>query len=188
MSAARLRAGHVLGALGALVLVAALWLPWYGVTLGDELRSALEEGLPAGGDPFAAFARGMLEVLPRSFSVDAWTAFGAGDIVLLGAGAAIVAVVVLTALDRFDPDAAARGIAALGAGALALVVVKLADQPGPDALVEVRHGAWIAAAGSLLAVLGGLAAARSSQPAPPVPASPLGRTFDGARSVAPPSP
>jgi hypothetical protein len=183
MSASRLRPGHLLGALGGLVLIASLWLPWYGLAFGDELRSTLDASLPAGSEPFAAFARGMLEVLPRSFTVDAWTAFGAGDVVLLGAGAGILAAVVLTALDRFDPDAAALGIACLGAGALALTIVKLADQPGPDALVDVRHGAWVAAAGSTLALVGGLAA--RPQPAPPEPRP--ARGFDGSGSVAPPA-
>jgi hypothetical protein len=41
-----------------------------------------------------------------------------------------------------------------------LVIVKIADQPGPGELVSVREGAYLALAASISIVAGGLAANR----------------------------
>jgi hypothetical protein len=143
MPSARLHAGHAVAALGALLTVTALWMPWYA---------------PASSEPAGAFARGMLEAFGRSTTLDAWTVFGGTDALLAGAGALVLVAAVAAAGDRVDTEAAARGIAAVGAVALVLVVLKLVDQPGPDALLDVRHGGWVAAGGSALMLAGGLAA------------------------------
>jgi hypothetical protein len=134
MPSARLHAGHVAAGLGALVTIAALWMPWYG---------------PASPRPAGARA-----------TVDAWTAFGGTDALLAGAAALVLVAAVAAAGDLVDTAAAARGIAAVGAAALGLVVLRLVDQPGPDPLLDVRHGVWVAAAGGALMLAGGLAAMR----------------------------
>jgi hypothetical protein len=134
MPSARPHAGHVAAGLGALLAMAALWMPWYA------------PASPESGGPTA--------------TLDAWSAFGGTDALLAGAAALVLVAAVAAAGDRVDTEAAARGIAAVGAAALGLVVLKLVDQPGPDALLDVRHGVWAAAAGGALMLAGGLAAAR----------------------------
>jgi hypothetical protein len=134
MLPARLHAGHVAAGLGALLAITALWMPWYA---------------PASSEPGGATA-----------TLDAWSAFGGTDALLAGAAALVLVAAVAAAGDRVDTEAAARGIAAVGAAALGLVVLKLVDQPGPDALLDVRVGAWVAAAGGALMLAGGLAARR----------------------------
>ena len=143
MRSARLHAGHVLAGLGALLTLAALWMPWYAL---------------ASSEPLGAFGRGMLEAFGRAMTLDAWTVFGGTDALLAGAAALVLVATFAAASDRVDAEAAARGIAVVGAVALALVTLKLVDQPGPNALLEVRHGAWAAAAGCAMMVAGGLAA------------------------------
>lgn len=154
MPSARVHAGHVVAGLGALLTIAALWMPWY---------------VLSSPEPLGAFARGMLRALGQAMTLDAWTVFGGTDALLAGAGALVVVAALAAASDRVDAEAAARGIAVVGTAAFALVVMKLVDQPGPDALLEVRYGAWTAAAGSAMMVVGGLAAlspARRSAPRP----------------------
>jgi hypothetical protein len=132
MPSARLHAGHLAAGIGALLTIAALWLPWYA---------------PVSPEPGSA-----------GMTLDAWSVFGGTDTLLAGAAALVLVAAVAAASDRVDTDAAARGIAAVGAAALALVVLKLVDEPGPDALVDVRPGAWAAAMGCALMVAGGVAA------------------------------
>jgi hypothetical protein len=134
MPSARPHAGHVAAGLGALLAMAALWMPWYA------------PASPESGGPTA--------------TIDAWSAFGGTDALLAGAAALVLVAAVAAAGDRVDTEAAARGIAAVGAAALGLVVLKLVDQPGPDALLDVRHGAWVAAAGGALMLVGGAIARR----------------------------
>jgi hypothetical protein len=134
MPSARPHAGYVASGLGALLTLAALWMPWYA---------------PASPKPAGAMG-----------TLDAWSAFGGTDALLAGAAALVLVAAVAAAGDRVDTAAAARGIAAVGAASLGLVVLKLVDQPGPDALLDVRPGVWAAAAGGALMLAGGLAAAR----------------------------
>jgi hypothetical protein len=90
-------------------------------------------------------------------SVTGWGAFEALDLVLLGLALAAGAV----ALARIGATGAgdARLLPALGAVALLVVVVQLLDPPLPVARGEVDTGGWLALAGALLMLLGGLLAA-----------------------------
>jgi hypothetical protein len=81
------------------------------------------------------------------------------DVVLLSCGLAVLA---LTALALATNAAARVGLvtALIGSVATGLVIVKIFDQPGPDQLIAVREGAYVALVGSIAIVLGGLAANR----------------------------
>lgn len=125
-------AGRLLGALGALALLVALFLDWYSVEL---LR-------------------------PATGGVDAWSVFEITDVLL--AGAALLTLVgaaqsLVPALHLRAITPAALTVAA--SGALLLVVVNLLDKPpfvtsAPD--VSLEEGAWIALAAALLMVLGAM--------------------------------
>ena len=90
-------------------------------------------------------------------SVTGWGAFEALDLLLLGLALAAVALAV-TRMDGAGPGDA-RLLPALGAVALLVVVVQLLDPPLPVARGEVAVGGWLALAGALVLLLGGVLAA-----------------------------
>jgi hypothetical protein len=164
---------------GALAVLASLWLPWYAVHIPDAVRAAFDQQsgqLPPG---FADFARGLLDALPRSVTLNGWQSFEGADVALaLLAGA--VAVSLLLAID-------VRAILGLAAAIAGLVLVHVLDQPGPNEIVNVKVGSWVALAGAAAIALSArdeLAAPASAggtwAPAPSDPAPPP------APSVAPP--
>ncbi|MET0601228.1 MAG: hypothetical protein ABW167_04495, partial [Baekduia sp.] len=86
---------------------------------------------------------------------DAAVAVGAVVVIalVLGAGGAFGSAV------RIDSAAAARGIAAVGAAGVVLALVHVVHRPVSGELVHVAHGLWIALAGCVAVVAGGLWAA-----------------------------
>jgi hypothetical protein len=110
--------------------------------------------------------------------VNAWQAFEGADVALaLLAGA--VAVSVVLAVD-------ARAVMGAAAAIAGLVLVHVLDQPGPNQIVTVKVGPWVALAGAAAIAL----SARSQAPAPA--AAPVGATADAwapaaTASVPPPS-
>jgi hypothetical protein len=141
---------------GALAVLASLWLPWYGLSLGDELRGAIDREAAQLPQGFGEFARGLLEALPSSFRVTGWHAFEGADVALaLLAAAAVVSLAL-----EVDP----RAVMAAGAAIAGLVLIHLLDQPGPNEIVSVKVGPWVA-------LVGGVAIAASAWP-PAVPAAP----------------
>jgi hypothetical protein len=125
---------------GALAAIASLWLPWYGVTIPDAVRQAVDDQsgqLPPG---FADFARGILAALPKSIQLTGWQAFEGADVAIaLIAGAAALSV-----LMAIDLRAVLGAAAAIGG----LVVIHILDQPGPNEIVSVKAGPWVALAGA----------------------------------------
>jgi hypothetical protein len=93
---------------------------------------------------------------------------------------------------RIDPAAAARGIAAAGAAGIVLVLVHVVHRPGGSAAgdyVHVAQGLWIALAGCVAIVAGGLwAAAETSSGAAPsrAAATPLPTSFPPLEPELPP--
>jgi hypothetical protein len=73
-----------------------------------------------------------------------WQAFTGVDLVL-----AVLAVVIVVC-------SAGRAGMAAGAPAAVVVLFRMIDPPGPDAFVELGPGAWLALAGALTTVIGGL--------------------------------
>jgi hypothetical protein len=171
-----LRGGHFLGLLGALAALASLWRPWYTVDIPPQLRDVLSsEGARSSG-PLGRFVQGLAAALPDSISASGWEELAGADVAVC-LGAAAVAALVLGAAGAFgsavriDPRAAARGIAALGAGGVVLAAVHVVHRPIDGDFVHPASGLWVALAGSALALLGGLAALQPDGPAAPAPAA-----------------
>ncbi|MCW2994934.1 MAG: hypothetical protein JWQ18_2429, partial [Conexibacter sp.] len=78
---------------------------------------------------------------------------------------------------RIDGAAAARGVAAVGAAGVVLVLVHAVHRPGPHEYLHLAQGLWIALGGCVAIVAGGLWAAMDdgvvAAPAPPVAFPPL---------------
>jgi hypothetical protein len=169
---------------GALAVVLSLWLPWYQVRIPDELRRAFDD--PTGQLPqgFAEFARGLLAVIPASIELNGWQAFEGTDVALaLLAGA--IAGSVLLSVD-------VRAILAAAAGIGGLVVVHMLDQPGPNEVVSLKVGPWVALAGAVaiaLSARGETTSASGATSAAWAPASPPVEPWapPAAASVPPPS-
>jgi hypothetical protein len=119
-----LRPSDWLAGIGGAVLLVSLFLPWYDV-----------HGAPR--------------------HLTGWQAFSVIDILLAIAAVLGIALAVSTAVRRTPAVPVALGVIGVIAGALAtlLVLVRVLDPPGPNELLDVAAGAWIA-----LAAAAGLAA------------------------------
>jgi hypothetical protein len=152
MNPARLRPGEAVAGLSGAALLVVMFLDWYGVRGGGA-------------------------------GVSAWTAFSVTDVVLGLVALAGLALALLQATQRTPalPVATSVLAAALGIAATLLVAYRLLNAPGPDALVELRPGAWLGllatagvAAGAWLSTAddsapggGGPPVAVEHRPAPP---------------------
>jgi hypothetical protein len=164
----RLRPADVLAGIGGVVLLGSLSLSWYGINVGALIRG----GSPAGD--------GVLNVL-NTFStpdITGWQAFSVIDILLALAALLAIGVPVTSALARSPAKPVAFALLATVAGFLAvlLVLYRIVNQPGSNAVVTVKAGAWIGLAGAVLAFAGSwLALADDSTPGavpPQVPRRP----------------
>jgi hypothetical protein len=158
-----LRAGHFLGLLGALAALASLWRPWYTADVPQQLRDAVSNAGAESPGRLGTFVQSLAAAIPDTISASGWEALAGADVaVCLGAIAAATLVVgaagAFGSAVRVDPLAAARGIAALGAGGLVLAVVHLLHRPVDGDLVHPAGGLWIALGGCALALGGGLMA------------------------------
>lgn len=160
------RTNAVLAVAAAVGLIAALQRPWYA-----RAPVPLEEASGIGS--LQGPADGLLEGASRWFSESAgttgWDALGVWGTVL----AALAGLTAVGALGCLVP--ALQGVARelLRYGALACVGVavwKLVDQPGPNDVLELRFGAFVAAFAALVALSSGAAVAaaplRRRRPAP----------------------
>jgi hypothetical protein len=138
---------------GAIAVIASLWLPWYGVTIPDAVRQAVDAQAGQLPDGFADFARGILASLPKSIELNGWQAFEGADVAIaLIAGAAALSV--LMAID-------VRAVLGAAAAIAGLVIVHVLDQPGPNEIVAVKAGPWVALAGA-----GAIALSARAEPTP----------------------
>lgn len=128
-------------AAGALLLLVALFLGWYGV----DLQAARVQEAERLSDAALSGSR-----------LTGWEAFSAIDVLLAVAavtGAATGLVPVLRGGAALVPWAS--GIATGAAGLAALVIVyRIIDQPGPDGVLSLRAGPFVALAGALLMTYG----------------------------------
>jgi hypothetical protein len=150
---------------GAIAVIASLWLPWYGITIPDAVRQAVDAQAGQLPEGFADFARGILASLPKSIQLNGWQAFEGADVAIaLIAGAAALSV--LMAID-------VRAVLGAAAAIAGLVIVHVLDQPGPNEIVTVKAGPWVALAGAAAIALSARAeptpAPASSAFPPPAP-------------------
>jgi hypothetical protein len=179
-----LRSGHFLALAGALAAFASLWRPWYEITIPQQLRDAFSGQI--GQDPglLGQMARGLATALPRSISASGWKELQGADAALAVGAVVVVALVVgaggaFGSAVRIDPGAAARGIAAVGAAGIVLALAHVVHRPISSEYLHVAQGLWIALAGCVAIVAGGLwaavdtgsSAAKSRSTSTPLPTS-----------------
>jgi hypothetical protein len=148
---------HVLLAVAAAAgVVAALGRPWYAsapqATADGDLAIGSLHG-PANGLT-AAIERWVSE----STGTTGWDALGPWGSVL-AALAALTAVSALGCLVPAFQGVAREGLRYGGLACVGIAVWKLVDTPGPNAELEPRYGAFVAAAAALLAFSSGSAVA-----------------------------
>jgi hypothetical protein len=140
----RLRPGELIAAVGGVALLGVMFLEWY------ELQGS------AG---------------VRSIGLTAWEAFGLTDIVLALAALAAIALAVVTALRRSPalPVVASVVTSTLGIIATVLLLYRILNQPGPNAFVEVKLGAFIGFVCTLALAAGAWRSMRDEEwPAAPI--------------------
>lgn len=158
---------HVLLAVAAAVgVIAAIARPWYAPAPPPVEAEAAVGTL---GGPVDGLRAGVGRWVSQNDGTAGWEALGTWGTVI----AALAAVTAVAALACLVP--ALQGIAreALRYAALAgfgIVAWKLVDSPGPNAELELRFGALVAAAAALIAFTSGSAVAsaplRRRRPAP----------------------
>jgi hypothetical protein len=121
---------------GALTLIAVLFLNWYSIA-----------GTRAG------------ERVTESFGALDHQAFTGtiADLVILGAGIAGVALAVLAGTSRTValPVTASAICTQLGGLAVVMVLLRMLFQPGPNEIVDLEWGIWLALVGTALVTYGG---------------------------------
>lgn len=173
-----LRGGQLVALSGALALLGSLFAPWYRLEFPGELRRALlttGQGLP---EPFRSAVGSAVSRAPDHFDFSAWRALTATDAALCCIAILAIALTLVLAggfagAIRADADAGGRVTSALGLLAVVIVLARMVDQPGPNALLSVRWGAWLALLGAFAITLGGWWASRRFAKPAPLPATPL---------------
>jgi carbon starvation protein CstA len=151
----RLRDGEWIAGAGAVALLASMFLHWYAL---DVSIGPLDQLVP---------------------EATAWQAFGVLDVVL-----ALLALVPLTLVvtQATRPSPAVPvffSVMTVLAGALAtlLILYRIADQPGPNEIVDVQLGAWLGLLAAVVVAAGGWRSLRvepiPGQPLPPIADLPL---------------
>ena len=132
MDLRRLRPGEWLVTPAAVALLVSLFLPWYAAPAGHRAT--------------------------------AWQAFTLVDVILTACAAVGLLAVVLQATQRSPALPAMGSVAATWAAlvALVLLLVKVADPPGP--YTQTRYGAWVGLAAAAGLVLGAWWAVRDDRP------------------------
>ena len=144
----RLRDGDWIALTGGIVLLVALFLPWYGVTI--------------------RFTGGPSQELEAS----AWEAFGVLNVILLVLALVPFALAYFQATDDSPTLPSTFSMLATLAGMLAtlLIAYRLLNQPGPNDLVETRWGAWVGFLAALALSAGAWRSMRNeAMPGVPVP-------------------
>lgn len=157
MDPRRLRLGERLAGVGGVALLAVEFLSWYAERQADDRLGARE--------------------------LSAWEAFGVIDVGLALTGLVGIAVAVLAVVHRSPALPVALAVVSTGIGSVMalLVAYRLLDQPGADAGIDVRFGAYLGlgcvlaiTAGGWLAVADERTDAASEPVVPARPAPPVG--------------
>jgi len=130
--------GDRLAVVGAIGLIASLFLVWYRIDLSD-----------VGLDPLTT---ALIENATRVTAFDALEFF---DWIFLGVGVAIAALVVAMAMGRVD-DSARRFIESVGSVTALAVIFRMVDRPGSRAITDLGFGIWMALVAAVLISLGGM--------------------------------
>jgi len=170
MAADRSPTGWLVSALGAIVLIVSVFLPWYalgfsahGIAFVQQLDS---EDVQRFGNATLQNEIGPMHAHLNALAgqqlvtVTARQAFSTISIVLLIAGGlgVLIALLALARQGAAAFDGMAPLLAVLGAVAAACVLYRMAVRPveSPDLVLTLREGAWLSLLGSLGLVVGGL--------------------------------
>ncbi|HMJ95470.1 MAG TPA: hypothetical protein VK486_06435 [Thermoleophilaceae bacterium] len=143
MDLRRLRAGEWLAGIAGLVLLVALFLPWY----------------RAGTDSVAA---GWTLYSPLG-ALSGWQSLGALDVVLAVVALFALAIPVVTALHRAPAVPLAHQALTVIVGLLAVILVLIRVLNMPDWAVEREWGLWVALAATVGITAGALLAMRDER-------------------------
>jgi hypothetical protein len=182
-----LRTHALLAVAAAAGVIAALARPWYAAA---PPTATAADGVGSIQGPVDSLASGMERWISQSAGTAGWDALGVWGTVI----AALAGVTALGALGCLVPalQGLSRELLRYSAFACAAIVVwKLVDTPGPNAELELRFGAFVAAAAAMIAFSSGSAVAstplRHRRTAPagysPPPAPPR---YEAAGSAPPP--
>lgn len=165
-----LRTGHILALAGAVVALLSLWRPWYEIRIPDSVMQMFGSDGRLGGDPglLGQLSRSVASSLPSSIAASGWKELEGADLALCVGAVAVVALVLAVAGAfgagvRVDQRTAGSAIAVVGAVAVVIVVVHVFHKPGAGSpvadAVKLRSGIWMALAGAVAMLAGGLMAA-----------------------------
>jgi len=170
MAADRSPIGWLISALGAIVLIVSVFLPWYslglttrGIALMQQLQSEQVQrygNATLQGELGSLHARVGALAGQQLGTITAHQAFSKISVVLLVLGGLGVLIALLAlARERFgDFDGTGPWLALLGAIAAACVLYRMAVRPGGNEYLSLslREGAWLSLLGSLALIAGGL--------------------------------
>jgi hypothetical protein len=167
----RSRYGLLVSALGAMILIVSVFLPWYEISFTANGVAYVSQV----GDQFVdQFGNAQLQsyLAPLHSGLAALTGQGLGAVsahqVLHDMNIVLIVLGVLALLDALFPLARGAAVGAEGAGgaamllggvAAACVLFRMVSPPTPAGGIislSVREGAWLALLGSMMMVLGGL--------------------------------
>ena len=141
MDMSRLRGGELIAAIGGIVLlVSLLFLNWYSIGVSAST-------------PFGSFS--------VSGDFGAWDGQGffgtIANLIMLAAGVVAVGLAVLTVTSRTValPVAASAMTAGLGIAAVVMALGRMLFQPGPNDLVDLKFGIFLALVGAIAIAFGG---------------------------------
>lgn len=156
MDMSRLRRGEMIAAIGGFVLlIVLLFVNWY--SAGAEVTTPLGS-VKVQGDFGAWDGQGFLGTI--------------ANLVILAAAVTAIGLAIVTATSRTValPVAASAMTAALGIAAVAMVLLRMLFQPGPNALIDLKFGIWLALIAAAAVAYGGWESMKEE-----------GTTFDEAR-------
>ena len=125
------------GVLSGVVLVVAVFLPWYATNLGPPFSAVSASGWDA--------------------TIVARVALAAGVVVLVASAALALEERGALRLSPSTGDALARGVVAAGALAVLLIAVRFVWMPDPAEFLSRQIGLYLAGAAAIGATLAGLA-------------------------------
>ena len=152
------RPGQRIAAIAGVVLFIVMWFSWYGVDLEKV----------AGGSA--------VKNLGIDTTANAWQSFSWIDLLMLltvivAVGSAAVAASGAVRAEGLAP--AAGLIAGLGALTVLAILYRLINEPGPDALLNIKIGAWLGLVSAAVVAYGGFRAmGEEGAVTPTAPATP----------------
>ena len=142
MDLGKLRRGELVAAVGGILLLITLFfVDWY--SAGASVTLPLGTTVNVHGDFGAWDGEGFFGFL--------------ANLIILAAGVSAVGLAVLTATSRTIalPVAASAITTALGIGAVVMVLLRMLFQPGPNDLVTLKFGIWLALLAAVVVAYGG---------------------------------